>query len=626
MSIRHRNANGRNRAVVCAAYVLACGALGVAGGLAAAAAPTTKASAAADTATTVFLPVADASVSEEEPTTLFGTGHRLRTDGDDGERFESVVRFDVSGLSGTVTSAMLRLFVPSDPTEDGPQVYPTTGGWDETTVSWTTRPAVTGGAVADFAAMPTEAWSEVEVTALVPRDGAINLLLAQSGKDGVGFYAHEKEGYEPQLVVTTSASPTTSSTDSTDSTTTTTTTTSTDTTTTTTDTTTTTTTTDATTTTMTTAPPPDTTTTTPTTTTAPPPDTTPPTTPTNFAVTGEAAESISVAWNESSDDVGVTEYGLYLNGTRVATTPSTSYTFTGLRCVTVYTLAVDAADAEGNRSEQTSLSASSGACPTGDPVITAAGDICNSTLNCALTAALVEQINPARALTLGDNAYNDGSLTQYNSYYNPNWGRFKSKTSPAPGNHEYHVSGAADYFTYFGSTLAPGPYYSYDVGSWHLISLASSSGLSPSAGGAEETWLKQDLAAHQNKCILAYWHEPRWSSGTTHGSSSSWSAVWNDLYAAHADVVLNGHEHNYERFAKQNTSGAADPNGIREFVVGTGGASHGYPFGTPLANSEVRNNTTWGVLKLTLHATGYDWEFVPVAGSTFTDSGSDSCS
>jgi IPT/TIG domain/Fibronectin type III domain/Calcineurin-like phosphoesterase len=357
-------------------------------------------------------------------------------------------------------------------------------------------------------------------------------------------------------------------------------------------------------------------------------DTTAPTTPTGLSVTGATQTSISLSWNASNDNVGVTGYNVYRDGTLAATANITSLTADSLTCGKTYGFTVQAKDAAGNVSGQSpSVGASTAACTSGgDPVITAAGDICNSSLNCSATATLVEQINPTRALTLGDNAYNDGSLTQYNTYYNPNWGRFRAKTSPSTGNHEYHTSGAADYFTYFGSTLAPGPYYSYDIGAWHLISLASSSGVSPSGGGAEETWLKQDLAAHTNKCVLAYWHEPRWSSGTTHGSNSSWSAIWTDLYAAHADVVLNGHEHNYERFAKQNPSGAADAAGIREFVVGTGGASHGYPFGTPLANSQVRNDSTWGVLKLTLHATGYDWQFVPVAGSTFTDSGSDSCS
>jgi len=258
-----------------------------------------------------------------------------------------------------------------------------------------------------------------------------------------------------------------------------------------------------------------------------------------------------------------------------------------------------------------------------DPVIVAAGDICGSATDCAPTATLIDQINPDRVLTLGDNAYEDGTLAQYNAYYAPNWGRFLDKTAPSPGNHEYHTANAQGYFSYFGAK-APGPYYSYDVGSWHLISLTGD--ISVSAGSAQETWLKADLAAHPSQCTLAYWHEPRFSSGTTHGSSSSFDQFWRDLYAAGADIILNGHEHNYERFAPQSPGATADPKGIREFVVGTGGVSHGYSFGTPIANSEVRNSTTWGVIKLTLHSGSYDWQFVPVAGGVFTDSGSGSCS
>jgi hypothetical protein len=223
-------------------------------------------------------------------------------------------------------------------------------------------------------------------------------------------------------------------------------------------------------------------------------------------------------------------------------------------------------------------------------------------------------------LALGDNAYQDGTLAQYNEYYEPNWGRFKAKTSPTPGNHDYHTSGAAGYFAYFGSQ-APAEYYSYDLGSWHLISLNGDIGRS--AGSAQETWLKNDLAAHPATCTLAYWHEPRFSSGY-HGSNSGFDAFWRDLYAAGVDVVINGHDHDYERFAPQDPSGAATPNGIREFVAGTGGASH-YTFNTPIANSEVRDNTSYGVLKLTLHEGSYDWQFVPVAGASFTDSGSGAC-
>lgn len=259
--------------------------------------------------------------------------------------------------------------------------------------------------------------------------------------------------------------------------------------------------------------------------------------------------------------------------------------------------------------------------PTGnDPIIVAAGDICASATDCTPTELLNQQINPTRVLTLGDNAYEDGTASDYATKYDPNWGQEKARTSPAPGNHDYHLSGAPGYFDYF----AVPQYYSYDIGAWHLISLNGE--ISASAGSAQETWLKNDLATHTNQCVLAYWHEPRWSSGTTHGSSSYFDAFWRDLYAAHADIVLNGHEHNYERFAPQNPSGIADANGIREFVAGTGGADEGsYPFGTPIANSQVRNTGTAGVLKLTLHPTSYDWQFVPVAGKTFTDTGSTSC-
>lgn len=157
-----------------------------------------------------------------------------------------------------------------------------------------------------------------------------------------------------------------------------------------------------------------------------------------------------------------------------------------------------------------------------------------------------------------------------------------------------------------------------------MVVLASdSAGVSNSAGSAEERWLKNDLAAHPNQCIGAYWHEPRFTSGSVHSNDSSWKAVWQDLYAAHAAFVLNGHNHQYERFAPQNPSGAADPNGIREFVVGTGGWGL-YSFNSPQPNSQVRYNASYGVIKLTLHPDSYDWQFVPTRGA-FTDSGTGTC-
>ena len=267
--------------------------------------------------------------------------------------------------------------------------------------------------------------------------------------------------------------------------------------------------------------------------------------------------------------------------------------------------------------------------PSGDPVITAAGDIADPLPSAATlaTAQLVLLINPTVALTLGDNEYPSGLLADYKSGYAPTWGAFLAKTYPAVGNHEYKSSStAAGYFSYFGNR-APSAYYSYDVGAWHLISLDSNCTKIGCCGAssAEYKWLEADLAAHPATCVLAYWHHPRWSSGSTHGGSTSVSAFWSLLYGAGAEVVLNGHEHNYERFAPQDPSGRLDTSrGMVEFVVGVGG--HGlYGFGSPQPNSLVRNSSTFGVLKLTLHPSSYDFEFRPIAGSTFTDNGSTTC-
>lgn len=259
----------------------------------------------------------------------------------------------------------------------------------------------------------------------------------------------------------------------------------------------------------------------------------------------------------------------------------------------------------------------------GDVLVTAAGDIAGSGSQADQTASLIMAAAPTAALTLGDNAYPDGSLSEYQTYYDSAWGAFKQITRPAPGNHDYHTSNAQGMRDYFGP-LWPADYYSFDLGGWHLISLDGE--VAHAAGSAQETWLAQDLAATTQPCVLAYWHEPRWSSGTVHGSNSGFDGFWRDLYAAHADIVLNGHEHNYERFAKQNPGGQTDPAGVREFVVGTGGEGGNYTFGTPLPTSEKRiGPNKMGVLSLTLHTNGYDWAWQGVAGVADTDAGSDTC-
>jgi hypothetical protein len=294
---------------------------------------------------------------------------------------------------------------------------------------------------------------------------------------------------------------------------------------------------------------------------------------------------------------------------------------------------VTATNAHGSR---TAVSRTTAAVtrPPPPPVIAAAGDIaCDSVVVTATTChqratsdLLVGQ-GLDGVLALGDIQYENGELANFNAYYDPTWGRVKGITYPAPGNHEYNTSGATGYYSYFSSrTSAPG-YYSFDLGSWHLIALNSNCAAigGCGAGSAQLQWLQADLAAHPSACTLAFWHHPRFNSGATHGSDATYQPFWQALYDANADVVLVGHEHVYERFGPQTPAGAADATrGIRQFTVGTGGKTH-HDFGPVAANSQVRNNDTFGVLKLTLKPGGYDWQFVPEAGASFTDTGSSSC-
>jgi Calcineurin-like phosphoesterase len=254
----------------------------------------------------------------------------------------------------------------------------------------------------------------------------------------------------------------------------------------------------------------------------------------------------------------------------------------------------------------------------------AAGDIasCSSSGDEA-TAKLLDNLL-GTIVTLGDNVYDDGTASEFTNCYHPTWGRHKARTRPSPGNHDYHTPAAAGYYAYFGANAGASGlgYYSFDLGEWHVISLNSN--ISMSAGSAQERWLRADLAASSKQCTLAYWHHPRFSSGE-HGNSSSTQPLWQALYEAGADIVLSSHDHSYERFAPQTPTGAPDASkGIREFIVGTGGRSH-YGMGVRKANSEVFNGTTFGVLKFTLDAGTYAWEFVPVAGASFTDKGTGNC-
>jgi hypothetical protein len=285
------------------------------------------------------------------------------------------------------------------------------------------------------------------------------------------------------------------------------------------------------------------------------------------------------------------------------------------------------------------LTAAAAPARAADPLVAAAGDIACSSLpkdpdSCQqqATSDLLVGRPLAAVLMLGDGAYEDGTLAQFQTFYDPTWGRFKSITRPAIGNHEYQTVDGQGYFQYFGAAAGDPRtgWYSFDIGAWHLIVLNSNcyklGGCG--VGTPQVQWLRADLAAHPNSCTLAYWHHPHFSSGFSYDDNSGRNptgAFWNELYAAGADLVLNGHDHDYERFGLQDPEGEPDPGyGIREFVVGTGGRSHsGFP--TPSLNSEVRDSATFGVLELTLHRASYDWRFVPVPGSTFTDSGSGRC-
>ncbi len=269
-----------------------------------------------------------------------------------------------------------------------------------------------------------------------------------------------------------------------------------------------------------------------------------------------------------------------------------------------------------------------------DPILVGAGDIsiCGSN-NGEPTAKLLDGLfaNGANAngvvFTAGDNAYEDGTLNEYQTCYGPTWGRHKARTRPSPGNHERDVTANGGYFKYFGANAGDpsrGAYYSYELGKWHIVVL-DSYGASVSASSPQLQWLKADLAAHPNRCTLAYFHAPRFNSGSQHGSQTFMQPAWQVLYDANADVVLSGHEHIYERFAPQTPAGVADPaRGIRQFLVGTGGGTL-YAIGAPVANSEVRYNASYGLLKLTLHESSYDWEFLPVAGASFTERGTGNC-
>jgi hypothetical protein len=263
-----------------------------------------------------------------------------------------------------------------------------------------------------------------------------------------------------------------------------------------------------------------------------------------------------------------------------------------------------------------------------DPTLLAAGDIadCDADGDEA-TAALLDHL-PGIVAALGDTVYDSGTAHEFAQCYDPTWGRHKRRTRPAVGNHEYLTSGAAGYFGYFGAAAGDPTqgYYSYELSAWHIVVLNSNCSKVGGChqGSPQEQWLREDLAANPTACTLAYWHHPRFSFGK-YDDNEATRRLWQVLTEHGAEVVLTGHDHNYQRYAPQNADGTRDDaRGIRQFVVGTGGKSD-YPLGTPPPNVEAFNGETFGILQLSLHATSYDWQFIPIAGQSFTDAGSADC-
>jgi hypothetical protein len=267
------------------------------------------------------------------------------------------------------------------------------------------------------------------------------------------------------------------------------------------------------------------------------------------------------------------------------------------------------------------IAAEGGAFP--DATFIGAGDIAICNWSPSEATARVLDGQSGTVFTLGDNVYPTGTAAAFTDCYGPTWGRHRSRTRPTPGNHDWDVSAGAPYFSYFGAAAGPAGlgYYSFNVGSWHVLSLNSNIPADP--GSAQYEWARTDLMTSNTACSVAVWHHPRFSSGQ-HGNHPSMREMWRLLHEAGVEVVLAGHDHTYERFAPQDADGRFDPQGIRGFVVGTGGAVQ-RPFGVIQPNSELRENQAYGVLKLSLRSRSYDWEFLPVSGQSFRDLGTAQC-
>jgi len=304
--------------------------------------------------------------------------------------------------------------------------------------------------------------------------------------------------------------------------------------------------------------------------------------------------------------------------------PYRRFCLTGVGLVVIATIASRCGGSSPSSPSPTPSPPGVGSGTPGPPaILVGAGDIgqCGSPA-VAATAQLLDRVSGI-VFTTGDNAYPNGSTANFRDCYEPQWGRHRQRTRPTPGNHDYDTGGAAAYFTYFGENAGPPGlgYYSYTAGSWRVLALNSE--IHVGAGSAQLQWLRSELSASRTACTLVYWHKPLFSSGPN-GPNRDMREIWRILYEFDADLVINGHDHLYERFGPQDPDGNLDlERGIRQITVGTGGG----PLYTPVTSARNTEaiGIVHGVLKLTLSDNGYQWEFMGIPGVSFGDFGSGQC-
>ncbi|NKE60932.1 alkaline phosphatase [Lentzea sp. PSKA42] len=357
-------------------------------------------------------------------------------------------------------------------------------------------------------------------------------------------------------------------------------------------------------------------------------DTAPPSAPFGLTSTGTTSSSVSLKWTAATDNIGVTGYDVLRNGSVVGTPTGTTFTDTGLASGTAFTYTVRARDAAGNLGpasnavQVTTLPAGPGDSIT----VVAAGDIASLTNREHYeTAKLIDQIKPNHILTVGDNQYDSGTLTEFRNHYDKSWGRYKNITRPATGNHEWEDN-LNGYKSYFGAQAYPAgkPYYSWEAGEFHFVSFDSQLMYDTGSDSTQLNWLKADLAANTKACVVGYWHHPRFNSGE-YGDKSKMAPLWNVFADAKADLVLSGHDHHYERLKPLNKSGSIDEaNGLRSAIIGIGG-DYLYSNVKPRTGVENWFADSHGVVKFTLSGRSYSWEVIDTAGTVRDKAGPYNC-